>query len=51
MVLHLLKLVQTIDKTMSIKRLRMSYGWNFEDNMRKLLTLFDTDAIISALRT
>ena len=29
----------------------MSYGWNFEDNMRKLLKLFDTDAIISALRT
>ena len=49
MVLHLLKLMQTTDKTMSVKRLRMSYGWNFEDNLRKLLTLFDTDAIISAL--
>ena len=49
--LHLCQLMKTVDKYASIRRLRKRYAWNFEENLKQLLMLFDTDAIIQAINS
>ena len=48
--LHLIQLMKTQEKNVSVKRLRKRFAWNFEDSLEELLSFFNEEAIIQALR-
>jgi predicted transposase YbfD/YdcC len=49
LVLTLYKLVQPYTKKQSIRRIRKGFGWDYENQFIKLLTLFDEDFLRDAL--
>ena len=49
MSLHLIQLMKTKSKNVSVKRYRKRFAWNYEETLEELLTFFDEQAIINAL--
>ena len=49
MCLHLIQLMKTRSQSVSVRRFRKRFAWNYEDTLEELLLFFDDDAIISVL--
>ena len=49
--LHLCQLIKaTEQKPVSIRRIRKSFGWNYEDNIARMLSLLNDSAILKAIK-
>jgi len=49
MSLHLIQLMKTRSKNVSVRRYRKRFAWNFEDTLEELLMFFDDEALIKVL--
>ena len=49
MSLHVIQLMKTTNKNVSVRRFRKRFAWNFEENLEQMLLMFHDEAIVQVL--